>query len=114
MGFDVLKELIKKNMTLCVVVSCSSVRRRTSNEIHGVVVQKIMLFVFKYCDVFAQSIVRQRLGKHIPTHRLPTIHGSNEYATIGCSLLGNVAVNTHAAVEGRCFLCCPCRAISRS
>jgi hypothetical protein len=33
----------------------------------------------------------------------------NEYATIGCPGLGNVAVNTHATVEEGCFLCGTCR-----
>jgi hypothetical protein len=29
----------------------------------------------------------------------------NEYATIGCPVLGNVAVNLHATVKEGCFLC---------
>jgi hypothetical protein len=35
------------------------------------------------CDKFAQNIARQQLGKHSSSYK---------YATIGCPVLGNVAV----------------------
>jgi hypothetical protein len=55
-----------------------------------------------YCDGFAQSIARQRLGKHFR---------GNEYAPIGCPVLGNVAVTRLDNNSGnrRCFICGPCR-----
>jgi hypothetical protein len=55
-----------------------------------------------YCDGFAQSTARQRLGKH---------SRGNEYATIGCPTLGNVAITSLYNNSGnrRCFICGPCR-----
>jgi hypothetical protein len=56
-----------------------------------------------YCDGFAQSIIRQQLGKH---------SRGNEYTTAGWPLLGSLAVThlyNNSGNRRRCFLCGPCR-----
>jgi hypothetical protein len=67
---------------------------------------------FPYCDGFAESIARQRLGKHVPTH---AANNTVEIISMWSSpfpVLGNVAVNIHPLEKKGVFYvvrAMPCR-----
>jgi hypothetical protein len=65
-------------------VKLGHLQARARAHTHGARESLISVFI-SYCDGIAESIARQRFGKHFR---------GNEYTTIGCPVLGNVT-GTH-------------------